>query len=237
MRTMVTDFEERMEKIMAKLLLVAVVCAFLAVPLRADLVTVNIDFQPSSGTTYSGVGMAADSGTYWNAMGTGAASNLLASDGATVTDIDVSSTYTRTYANTGNALLRDRLIFSPDGPPAINISGLDAGLRYNVYLYAGYYGQRYTIGVESRELTGLDWNANQPSWVEGTHYVSFLGVSPASGTIDIDVFDTGIDTTPFSDSPATVVSGMQIEAVPVPGAVLLGILGLSAVGVKLRKFA
>jgi len=27
------------------------------------------------------------------------------------------------------------------------------------------------------------------------------------------------------------------EVVPVPGAVLLGILGLSAVGVKLRKFA
>ena len=223
---------------MKRLILIAVVCAFVAVPVRADLATVNIDFQPANGLTYSGIGMAADSGTHWNAMGTGAASNLLASDGVTVTDIDVSTMYTTTYQNPGNALLRDRLIWSPlGGPAAINVSDLDAGLLYNVYLYAGYYGQTYTINGVSKSLTGLGWNDNQPAWTEGTHYVSFLGVSPAGGTIDIDIFDTGIDTTPFGDSPATVVSGMQIQAVPVPGAVLLGMLGLSVAGVKLRKFA
>ncbi len=34
-----------------------------------------------------------------------------------------------------------------------------------------------------------------------------------------------------------VTTTVSAEVVPVPGAVLLGILGLSAVGVKLRKFA
>ncbi len=222
---------------MSRTTFIILVCAFVTLPAGADMVTVNIDFQPSNGALYSGVGMAADTGTYWNAMGTGSASNLLASDGTTVTGIEVSSTYTRTYGNTGNALLRDRLIFSPDGPPAITISGLDASLQYNIYMYAGYYGQRYTINGISKELTGLDWNDDQPDWVEGTHYVSFLGVNPAGGAISIDIFDTGIDTTPFGDSPATVVSGMQIQAVPVPGAVLLGLLGLSVAGVKLRKRA
>jgi len=194
---------------------------------------------------YSGVGMAADSGTYWNEVGTADVFDLLASDGATATTIDVSSTYVRTYANPGNDLLRDRLIWSQSGAPAINISGLDPTLQYNVYLYAGYYGQRYTINGVEKELTaapvGDPWGSgaegdDQPSWAEDTHYVSFLGVSPAGGTtIHIDVFDTGINTTGLGAH--TVVSGMQIQAVPIPGAVLLGILGLSAVGLKLRRFA
>ena len=227
---------------MRKTSLAVLLCVFAAGPAMADL-TVNIDFQPAGAATYTGVGMAADPGTYWNAMGTGAASNLLASDGSTATDIDVSTTYTQAYSNSGNNLLRDRLIWAPpthEGTfdnPTINISGLDASLTYNIYIYAGYYGQTYRIDGVDKSLTGTGWNDNQPSWVEGTQYVSFLGVNPAGGNLDIDVFNVGIDTTPYGDSPSTVVSGMQIQAVPVPGAILLGMIGLSVVGVKLRKRA
>ena len=146
---------------MRKIIFIIVMCAFVAVPASADMTTVNIDFQPISGDAYSGLGIAADSGTYWNKVGIADVSDLLASDGATATTIDVSSTYTRAYGtDPGNQLLRDRIIFSPLGAAAINISGLDAGLTYDIYLYAGYYGQTYTINGVSKKSGGDDGASN-----------------------------------------------------------------------------
>jgi hypothetical protein len=231
--------------------LITVICVFTAVPASADLPTVNIDFQ-GSGVLYTGIGMASDSGTYWNPVGTADVFDLKASDGTTVTDIDVTSTYVSTYGNPGNDLLRDRLIWSEAGnhpgsfdTPTINIAGLDAGLEYNIYIYAGYYGQTYRINGVDKDLTGADWNDNQPSWVEGTQYVSFLGLSPAGGSIDIDVYNIGTTSNPSYPQANTVVSGMQIQAVsaspgptpiPVPGAFVLGAIGLGMVGwMKRRK--
>jgi len=222
---------------MKKLIFITVVCAFVAVPVRADLVTVNIDFQPPNGALYSGLGMVSDSGTYWNPMSLGSTSNLLASDGLTTTSIDVSTTYSYYYSDPGNDLLRDRIIWS-DGSnhpgtlstPAITISDLDAGLLYDIYLYVGHYPQTFTIDGVSKSLTAAGYNQDQSSWTEDVHYVSFLGQSPTGGgSIEIDIYNTA--------PTDTVVSGMQIHAVPVPGAVLLGMLGLGAAGIKLRKFA
>lgn len=222
---------------MRKVALITAICALAAAPVSADMMTVNIDFQPPSGAVYSGLGMAPDGGTYWNPMSVGSSSNLLASDGTTVTDIDISTTYVRTYTNSWpNALLRDRAIWS-DGSnhpgtldkPAITISGLDAGTVYDIYLYAGYYAQTYSINGISKSLTGANYTQDQPSWTEGVQYVSFSGISAADGSIGIDIYNTA--------PTDTVVSGMQIQAVPVPGAVLLGLLGLSVAGAKLRKRA
>ncbi len=191
--------------------------------------------------------MANDLGTYWNEVGTGSVSGLLASDGTTVTPIGVSSTYTRAYnnPNSGNPLLEDRLIWAGDGAPfpagsldspTINITGLDAGLMYDIYIYAGYYGQRYAIDGVVKDLSGLQYAANQDAWVEGEQYVAFLGVSPevTGGAIVINVFDQAIPNGALP--PNTVVSGMQIQTggqlqvVPAPGAVMLGAMGLGIVG-------
>ncbi len=221
---------------MRRVISVALLCLFVALPVSADMTTVNIDFQDHTGTEYVGIGMAPDSGTVWNVLGIAGGTNLLASD-ATATGIGVSTTYQRGYADPGNNLLRDRIIWSagqstPTGDPtvpAINIFGLDAGAVYDIYLYAGHYSQVFTIDGVSKSVTALGYNQDQPSWVEGTHYVSFLGVIAAGGSIDIEI---------FNEAPTdTVISGMQIQAVPVPGAILLGLLGLSVAGVKLRKRA
>jgi hypothetical protein len=223
---------------MKRMALMIAISMFVAASASADMRTVNIDFQPpNSNTVYSGLGMAPDSGTYWNAMSLGSSSNLLASDGSTMTDIDVSTNYTYYYADPGNELLRDRIIWSNGSPhtgnpttPALTISGLDAGLLYDIYLYAGHYAQTFTIDGVSKYVSATGYDQNQPSWTEGVHYVSFLGVGPTTGgSISIAIYNTA-DTD-------TVISGMQIQAVPVPGAMLLGLLGLSAAGVKLRRQA
>jgi hypothetical protein len=226
------------EACMRGALVVLALCVLVPAPVMADLSTVNIDFQPPSGaTTYSGLGMAPDSGTFWNAMSLGSKSNLTASDGTTVTDIDVSTNYTFYYQDGGNTLLRDRIIWSDGTPhtgnpsePAITISGLDASLLYDVYLYAGHYAQTFTINGVSKSLTAAHYDWNQPNWIEGVHYVYFPGISPTGGAININIFNTA--------PTDTVISGMQIQAVvPVPPAILLGMLGLGAAGVRMRRFA
>ena len=69
--------------------------------------------------------------------------------------------------------------------------------------------------------------------------MSFLGIAATGTTLDINIFDSGLATTSWLDAGpgGTAISGMQIQAVPVPGALLLGMLGLSSAGLKLRKHA
>ena len=55
----------------------------------------------------------------------------------------------------------------------------------------------------------------------------------AEGVHDIDIFFAERHTT----QSGFQLNGFEDAVVPLPGAVLLGILGLSAVGIKLRKFA
>ena len=75
------------------------------------------------------------------------------------------------------------------------------------------------------------------SYTSSTFYIGgdpytleILGFGPNAGSI-LDEF-----TSPEGTDNATLLWG-QINLVPVPGAVLLGMLGLGAAGLKLRRFA
>jgi hypothetical protein len=207
--------------------------------------TINLDFQPGDGSLYSGLGMAPDGNTYWNPISSSSGSNLLASDGSG-TSVDVSTTYTSFYQNPGHFLLLDRGIWSagegnPTGNPnipAITISDLDAGARYDVYLYAGYYNQIYTIDGVSQSLTGEGYSLAQPDWTAGVQYVAFLGVNAPGGIIDIYNTSPILPDREFTGN--TVLSGLQIHqqdpaTVPAPGSLILASLGLGLISRFKRK--
>ena len=85
-----------------------------------------------------------------------------------------------------------------------------------------------------------DWQGNQ-------HYLGRLYSGDNTYTLNPAWLDTikvrgtlyYIDDTPndWSDDAAINYSDLTVTAVPVPGAVLLGLLGLSVAGIKLRKHA
>jgi len=77
----------------------------------------------------------------------------------------------------------------------------------------------------------------------GTASMTFTELGPWNGTI-VHLVLTGLDFnsswgdgTPGDGAGGVQDGGMTAVVVPVPAAVLLGILGLSAAGIKLRKFA
>jgi hypothetical protein len=72
---------------------------------------------------------------------------------------------------------------------------------------------------------------SQTFYIGGLPYtLQLIGFGPDAGSL-LDYFQS-----PEGTDNATLLWG-EINLVPVPGAVLLGILGLSAAGLKLRRFA
>jgi hypothetical protein len=106
-----------------------------------------------------------------------------------------------------------------------NLTGTWSSLGGTSNYFAG------TLGPVSFADNSTDGNFDGHS---GSASMSFLQPAPWRGTLIM----LSTTTTWFADGAYTSRSGSaDASVVPVPGAVLLGILGLGAVGVKLRKFA
>lgn len=75
--------------------------------------------------------------------------------------------------------------------------------------------------------------------VAGGAQTTYLTASQAAGTLDLgDITKIGFRIqTDFGTEGASDTFHASLVAVPVPGAVLLGFLGLSAAGLKLRRYA
>jgi hypothetical protein len=111
----------------------------------------------------------------------------------------------------------------------------------------------FSISFNDEAITAasFDWGrypaSNGPfnATADGVTILSVAGIpaNPAlgwSGTLDLlALVGHPVTTLTFSGSATSSVGidNLQVEAVPLPGAILLGMLGLGAAGVKLRRFA
>ena len=126
--------------------------------------------------------------------------------------------------------------------------------------FAGYitgHGNSMRIGANGAAIADTDGlriflgNDNQSIWqvrsfANGVALNDWVALKPGQGvwletafantTLTSFGFDVRLDTDQGPDSPSGS-DAFHISAVPVPGAILLGMLGLSVVGIKLRKFA
>jgi len=141
----------------------------------------------------------------------------------------------------------ERLVSNPDvKPTATAASGWEVSVDPNPW-GSGWLAEWWTNDADQR--INLVNNLDEFSFTVDVREISAAGQTYADGT-DIalgtqwDIWFgsyTGIynDDSPYADWQSTggYEGTLELQAVPVPGAVLLGILGLGAVGVKLRKHA
>lgn len=225
---------------------------------QAQVVNVDINDsnQPTSGDTYSGVGAAPDTGTFWNTLNiaggtdpvgsgspTASASSLTASDGSTPTGISVSlnagsanlnsvnASYFGFSAGFAPALLSD-FAYQLTTPYTFTIGGLVSGDTYNLYLYAenGSFdsgGGSYTIG--STTLSAVNSSSGQSGFVSGVNYVEFVGLI-ASGT---SITGT-VSNVANGSNEADYLDGLQIDnvtpATPEPSSTAMLLLGAGFFG-------
>ena len=220
--------------------------ALLASTSNAHALLINIDFQPSGSTVYSGQGMLGSAtDTVWNAVDFGGASNLTLADGTVGSGVNVATSFDWSFSNLSfsssssnldyppnlstNTLLSDRLI-GVDGTTnrTIMLTGLSANSTYNVVLYNGWYAQTYSADGQSADtdpVSDISANNNYPSWTEGVEYAVLRAcVSDAAGQLVIQV--APLDGLTDFDPPNSAVAGLQIQAVPLPTALYLFVTGL-----------
>ena len=224
-----------MESKVRKLIFITVMCAFVATPTFGDIFTVGSTSQ----VRYTGVtGGTINIGGTWHSGGVYAGSYNLVVDGVPMQSFcidlaDNTTTSTQTY----NVLaLQDASdpSFGPMGPAKATAL---AELLYENWVPGMTNAQLLSLQVAVWEVT-----ADGPGSLDltsGTFTASNAGASAYLATIDGGPAPTSLfvglshplqhgDTPQYQD---------YVVRVPVPGAVLLGILGLGVVGVKLRKYA
>jgi hypothetical protein len=224
----------------------------------ANAALINIDFGPSSSTTYEGQGiLGGTTDTTWNAVDFGGASNLTLADDTTGS-VNVTTTFDNSYSNLGaasnprtNTLLADRLwIDAPNNASAqtITFTGLTANSTYNLVLYNGFYAQTYSANGQSATTdpfaassanNDIDDIFPEEGWTTGIEYATLSSVmSDGSGNLVITVTPLDGDndfSTDLNDIWATV-AGVQIQSVPIPAAFYLFATGLAGLaGIARRK--
>lgn len=231
---------------------------FALIPVALSAQTVNVDFSrditsPIAGSLvpalFAATGPAGVAGgTFWNdysvylpAVGDQGANsitnptsvnNLTASDGVTVTTIDVTLTSGWYRSFNGTVTINDlqqEWVFAQLGQLAtVTIGGLNSSLTYDLYLVAGAtINTDYTIGATTLNATAVAGNG--VDWTNGVQYVLFSGIAPdGGGNIAIGVRD---GLAPITGNGG--IAGLQIVPVPEPSTTLL--LFGSLVGFAFRR--
>jgi hypothetical protein len=195
--------------------------------------TLNVDFGYAGDFKYNGLGAAPDSPTSitWNHLDFYGGNSLLYSDGTSAKGIGVSTMASQSFSDGDYALVGDRIfVVNSWDKFTVTVSGLNDGLKYNLYAYGSHpsYASTYTVGTISDYALG---KKNDYPFLYHDNYALLSQISPTDGKIVINVDR-------YPGSSAAVIGGFQLQAtpVPIPPSILLlapGLLGL--IGFK-RKY-
>jgi hypothetical protein len=217
-----------MLKVFGKAIAGALALGLTALPVTAHSAVINVDVSDLV-SSYSGTGAAPDTGTYWNVAHTvnSTYSNLIASDGATVTPIDVTfSGWIGEFAWSGSLPINDRFYGPAAGTASVTIAGLTPGMTYELYAYASFWDATYSVGATSESA---DPTSDTTPWVEGNQYVRLAGLhSDPLGTMTLDVTAT-------AGNSWTNIGALQIVEIPEPTSLALVGLALTAFGIAGRR--
>lgn len=177
----------------------------------AQAVVVNLDVDGGGIATYSGQGAYADPGNnFWNSV-TQTSTNLIASDGVTATTIGVAINSNKGIygtANITNALMADYCAVR-SATMTIDITGLEAGQEYELYIYCNGdkvdQNSEVTFGGNTVTTVGLF----SDDLVLNENYVIILATADENGEV------SGTITNNLSQYAA--INGMQIAPAVYPG--------------------
>jgi len=233
----------------------------IAAPVRADML-VNVDFNTTSSSTYSGAAVLGAAGDKWNAIGesvyfdrtTQTVNNLplVSSDGA-ASGVQLSYSLTQPQSQPGmgafdsndstspffgtpyESLMRD-YFFARGGAGSFTISGLTAGGTYELVLYSG--ANSAPGGAGSGRDTAFTIGGITKHIVQGNNNAFVEGANYAT----FDTTADGTGTIIFSIAAANLnslepdVNGFQLlaepTAVPVPSTLFGGMALLMWIAIR-----
>ena len=102
-------------------------------------------------------------------------------------------------------------------------------------------GIRFTFEVPITAVS-FDWAKDENEFFaesERGEFFSVLGMSRSCGTMSTHIFSSPVHTLYFHDSGKgwIGIDTLTVTAVPIPAAVVLGLLGMAVAGAKLRRYA
>ena len=224
---------------MKRLLFIVIVCAFVAVPAGAELIQ-NGSFEFGTFVEHY-----PPNGMYLNPGDTGLTDWTVLTDN--ILWIKNGNGWGLATAPLNGAAFLD-LTGNNDGTPHGGVSQMIATTPGGLYtlsfdlgvLYPHYYPHPDPhifdgpIAVTaSAGSTSKDFTYN-PGGLTGNQWGSFgFDFVATSGSTDVTIRGKALSP----DYNEAYIGLDNVSVVPVPGAILLGLLGLSAAGIKLRKFA
>ena len=208
--------------------------AFVGTASAAMMINVNMDQDTEDGATRTAnaVGPAGGAGTTWNrAWDTTGLTDMLDSDGAATTvDFTHGAGNGDPWGGDLTMLVAGRFAWGATDMHDLVISGLDDGLKYDLYIASYYNNEDGSHGTWTIDTSVMSFDngivggsgGNSTTWVEGNNYVVFKDIVPVNGTITA----TGLGTVNAeSTDQRCMLSGFQIAEVPEPATMSLLVLG------------